>query len=114
MEQDLISLSADGGDDSQLDLATYAQRAYLEYAAAKGVEWYVVDSEEEIRKVQSVKADAKLYLRIDAPNKCAVTYLLFSGLSFLHIRRNQTIFKLLLSECKNALLDGRITIRGTC
>src|SRR5207253_2901728 len=43
-------------------------RPYLEYAAAKGVEWYVVDSVEEIRKVQSVKADAKLYLRIDAPN----------------------------------------------
>jgi len=31
MEQDLITL-ADGGDDSGLDLATYAQRAYLEYA----------------------------------------------------------------------------------
>ncbi|MBX3657997.1 MAG: DNA topoisomerase IV subunit A [Ramlibacter sp.] len=30
MEQDLISL--DGGDDSQLNLASYAQRAYLEYA----------------------------------------------------------------------------------
>jgi ornithine decarboxylase len=43
-------------------------RAYLEYAKAKGVEWFVVDSVEEIRKVQSVKADAKLYLRIDAPN----------------------------------------------
>ena len=43
-------------------------RAYLEYAAGKGVEWFVVDSVEEIRKVQSVKADAKLYLRIDAPN----------------------------------------------
>ena len=43
-------------------------RAYLEYAAAKGVEWFVVDSAEEIRKVQSVKADAKMYLRIDAPN----------------------------------------------
>jgi ornithine decarboxylase len=43
-------------------------RAYLEYAAAKGVEWFVVDSVEEIRKVQSVKADAKMYLRIDAPN----------------------------------------------
>ena len=27
-------------------------RAYLEYAAAKGVEWFVVDSVEEIRKVQ--------------------------------------------------------------
>ncbi len=43
-------------------------RAYLEYASAKGVEWYVVDSVEEIVKVQSVKADAKMYLRIDAPN----------------------------------------------
>ena len=32
MEQDLISLAAEGGDDPQLDLATYAQRAYLEYA----------------------------------------------------------------------------------
>lgn len=30
MEQDLITF--DGGDDSGLDLATYAQRAYLEYA----------------------------------------------------------------------------------
>jgi topoisomerase-4 subunit A len=31
MEQDLITL-ANGGDDDGLDLATYAQRAYLEYA----------------------------------------------------------------------------------
>jgi topoisomerase-4 subunit A len=30
MEQDLITF--DSGDDSQLNLATYAQRAYLEYA----------------------------------------------------------------------------------
>src|SRR5919206_5051082 len=43
-------------------------RVYLEYAASKGVEWYVVDSAEEIRKVKSVKSDAKMYLRIDAPN----------------------------------------------
>ena len=43
-------------------------RAYVEYAAAKGVEWYVVDSVEELRKVVSVKPDAKTYLRIDAPN----------------------------------------------
>ena len=28
-------------------------RAYLEYAGAKGVEWYVVDSVEEIRKVKA-------------------------------------------------------------
>jgi len=43
-------------------------RAYLEYAAAKGVEWYVLDSVEELRKIVSVKADAKMYLRIDTPN----------------------------------------------
>ena len=43
-------------------------RQYLAYAAAKGVEWYVLDSVEELRKIVSVKPDAKLYLRIDAPN----------------------------------------------
>ncbi len=43
-------------------------RAYLEYAASKGVEWYVLDSVEELRKIVSVKPDAKMYLRIDAPN----------------------------------------------
>lgn len=43
-------------------------RAYLEYAAAKGVEWYVLDSIEELRKIVSVKPDAKMYLRIDTPN----------------------------------------------
>ncbi len=43
-------------------------RAYLEYAASKGVEWYVLDSIEELRKIVSVKPDAKMYLRIDAPN----------------------------------------------
>src|SRR5512141_1779285 len=33
MEQELISFdSDDGGDDTELDLASYAQRAYLEYA----------------------------------------------------------------------------------
>lgn len=43
-------------------------RAYLEYAAAKGVEWYVLDSVEELRKIVSVKPNAKMYLRIDTPN----------------------------------------------
>jgi ornithine decarboxylase len=40
-------------------------REYLEYAAKAGVEWYVLDSLDELRKIHSVKADAKLYLRID-------------------------------------------------
>lgn len=43
-------------------------RAYIEYAASKGVEWYVLDSLEELRKITSVKPDAKMYLRIDTPN----------------------------------------------
>jgi len=43
-------------------------RAYIEYAAAKGVEWYVLDSIEELRKIVSIKPDAKMYLRIDTPN----------------------------------------------
>jgi len=43
-------------------------RAYIEYAARKGVEWYVLDSVEELRKIVSVKPDAGLYVRIEAPN----------------------------------------------
>jgi len=43
-------------------------RAYLKYAADRGVEWYVIDSVEELQKIVSVKPDAKMYLRIDTPN----------------------------------------------
>jgi len=43
-------------------------RDAIAYAAAKGVEWFVVDSLDELRRVHSVKADAKQYLRIAAPN----------------------------------------------
>jgi len=43
-------------------------RDQISYAALKGVQWYVIDSVEELRKIQSIKADARLYLRIDTPN----------------------------------------------
>ena len=43
-------------------------RQYLRYAAEQGVEWYVLDSVEELRKIHEIKPDAKLYVRIDAPN----------------------------------------------
>jgi ornithine decarboxylase len=43
-------------------------RDQITQAAAKGVEWYVIDSLEELKKIHSVKADAKLYLRVDTPN----------------------------------------------
>lgn len=43
-------------------------RHYVEYAAAKGVEWYVLDSIEELRKIFRIKKDAKMYLRVDTPN----------------------------------------------
>ncbi len=43
-------------------------RNCIAHAAAKGVEWYVIDSAEELAKVHAIKPDAKLYLRIDTPN----------------------------------------------
>jgi ornithine decarboxylase len=43
-------------------------RESIAYAAARGVEWFVVDSVDELRRVFDVKPDAKQYLRIGAPN----------------------------------------------
>ena len=43
-------------------------RESIAYAAAKGVEWFVVDSADELRRVFETKADAKIYLRIATPN----------------------------------------------
>ncbi len=43
-------------------------RQAIGYAAAKGVEWCVVDSVDELRRVHELKADAKIYLRIATPN----------------------------------------------
>jgi ornithine decarboxylase len=43
-------------------------RESIAYAAGKGVEWFVLDSAEELRRLFEVKRDAKLYLRIATPN----------------------------------------------
>lgn len=43
-------------------------RDYIRYAAEKGVEWFALDSLEELRKIVDVKPDARLYVRIEAPN----------------------------------------------
>src|SRR5436190_5597842 len=43
-------------------------REAIAYAAAKGVEWFVIDSLDELRRVFQVNPDAKQYLRIAAPN----------------------------------------------
>ncbi len=43
-------------------------RDWIANAAQKGVEWFVIDSVEELTKIHSIKPDAKLYLRIDTPN----------------------------------------------
>ena len=42
--------------------------AYIKHAAAKGVEWYALDSVEELRKIIKIAPNAKMYLRIDTPN----------------------------------------------
>ncbi|HEX9397266.1 MAG TPA: type III PLP-dependent enzyme [Burkholderiales bacterium] len=43
-------------------------RESIAYAAAKGVEWFVIDSVDELRRVVETRPDAKLYLRIASPN----------------------------------------------
>jgi len=43
-------------------------RHQIAYAAAKGVEWFVIDCVDELTKLYSIKPDAKSYLRIDTPN----------------------------------------------
>jgi ornithine decarboxylase len=43
-------------------------RDHIAYAVAKGVQWYVIDSVDELKKIHSINADAKLYVRIDTPN----------------------------------------------
>lgn len=43
-------------------------RESIAYAAAKGVEWFVVDSVDELRRVFETRRDAKIYLRIATPN----------------------------------------------
>ncbi|MEW6687986.1 MAG: type III PLP-dependent enzyme [Pseudomonadota bacterium] len=43
-------------------------RQAISYTAAKGVQWYVVDSVDELRRVHELAADAKIYVRIATPN----------------------------------------------
>ncbi|MGH8705517.1 MAG: type III PLP-dependent enzyme [Burkholderiales bacterium] len=43
-------------------------REAIARAAASGVEWFVVDSVDELRRLHELKADAKIYLRIATPN----------------------------------------------
>ena len=43
-------------------------RQAIACAASKGVEWFVVDSVDELRRVHELKADARIYLRVATPN----------------------------------------------
>jgi ornithine decarboxylase len=43
-------------------------RESIAYAASRGVEWFVIDSLDELRRVFEVRPDAKQYVRIAAPN----------------------------------------------
>ena len=43
-------------------------RHAIAYAASKGVEWFVVDSVDELRRVHELKANARIYLRVATPN----------------------------------------------
>jgi ornithine decarboxylase len=43
-------------------------RESIAYAAGKGVEWFVIDSLDELRRVHEIAPQAKLYLRLATPN----------------------------------------------
>ncbi|HZM33395.1 MAG TPA: type III PLP-dependent enzyme [Burkholderiales bacterium] len=43
-------------------------RESIAYAASRGVEWFVVDSVDELRRVFETKAEAKIYVRLATPN----------------------------------------------
>ena len=43
-------------------------RQAISYAAARGIEWFVVDSVDELRRVHEIKSDARTYLRVATPN----------------------------------------------
>src|SRR5213075_2553116 len=43
-------------------------REAVAYAASKGVEWFVIDRLDEMRRIHAVRPDAKHYLRIATPN----------------------------------------------
>jgi ornithine decarboxylase len=62
----LLSLGADAAEVFYSN--PVKSRESIAYAAARGVEWFVVDSVDELRRVFAVKPDAKQYLRIAAPN----------------------------------------------
>jgi ornithine decarboxylase len=66
---ELDLLTSLGVDPSQVHYSNPVKaRQYIEYAAARGIEWFALDSIEELQKIHSVAPRAKLYLRIDTPN----------------------------------------------
>jgi ornithine decarboxylase len=62
----LLALGADPADVYYSN--PVKSRASIATAAAKGVEWFVVDSVEELRRVHESGSHAKAYLRIATPN----------------------------------------------
>ena len=43
-------------------------KEYIEHAARSGVQWFALDSIDELRKIASVKPDARLFMRIETQN----------------------------------------------
>ena len=43
-------------------------RKAIAHASTKGVQWFVIDSVDELRRIHEIKADARTYLRISTPN----------------------------------------------
>src|SRR6185503_8451003 len=66
---ELDMLLAIGADPAEVFYSNpMKSRQSIAYAAARGVEWFVVDSVDELCRVHAIKTDARMYLRIATPN----------------------------------------------
>ncbi|CAH0992332.1 Lysine/ornithine decarboxylase [Sinobacterium norvegicum] len=69
-KKELDTLLDMGADSENIFYSNPIKSAqYIQYAAAKGVCWFVVDSVEEVEKIADLVPQAKLYLRLHTSNK---------------------------------------------
>ena len=66
-ELDLI-LSLGGRPDEVHYSNPIKPQSYIEHAARNGVDWFALDSVDELKKIHAIAPSANLYLRIDVPD----------------------------------------------
>lgn len=66
---ELDLLLAAGGQATEVHYSNPVKpHEHIKYAASRGVEWFALDSVDELRKIHHIAPAANLYLRIDVPD----------------------------------------------